>query len=130
MLKFKQWKSKNLTVAFAITIGLTQIVPDLFIYELTKYEIKYILISASMYMLFSTIRSNIFFNFLMKQNLIPDKWTSPINEYYAITLTMISFMCLSFIFKLELSRLFIIVIYSIFVLFGFIEKLILWTSKD
>ncbi len=108
---------------FAISMGLVQIVPDLFSYELTNYEIKYILISILMYTAYSVLKTKNFFNILVAKNLISDRSPNPLSEINAMSLTIIVIVCLSFIFKLELSRIFIGVVFSIFILFAFVDKI-------
>jgi hypothetical protein len=123
MSKVKHLGFKNMLPVFAISMGLVQIVPDLFSYELTNYEIKYILISILMYTAYSVLKTKNFFNILVAKNLISDRSPNPLSEINAMSLTIIVIVCLSFIFKLELSRIFIGVVFSIFILFAFVDKI-------
>ena len=116
------WDLKNFAPIFAIIMGLSQIVPNLFSFELTNYEKMYLVISGCIYLLFLIFKSKFMYSYLNKSNFIEFKVTGPLSDGFAITLALILIMCLSYILKLEISRIYLGTIYIISFLFAVVDK--------
>jgi hypothetical protein len=107
MARTARWNLENITPLFAIIMGLSQIVPNLFSFELTNYEKKYLVISGCIYLFFLIFKSKYLYSYLIKGNLTELKITSPLSDGFAITFAIIVIMCLSYMFKLEISRIYL-----------------------
>jgi len=123
MTKIVWWDLKNFAPLFAIIMGLSQIVPNLFSFELTNYETKYLVISACIYLFFLIFKSTYIYSYLIKGNLSELKITSPLSDGFAITFAIIVIMCLSYMFKLEISRIYLGTIILISFLFAAVDRI-------
>jgi hypothetical protein len=123
MARTAWWNLKNITPLFAIIMGLSQIVPNLFSFELTNYEKKYLVISGCIYLFFLIFKSKFIYSYLIKGNLTELKIASPLSDGFAITFAIILIMCLSYMFKLEISRIYLGTISMISILFAIVDKM-------
>ena len=69
MTKIVWWDLKNFAPLFAIIMGLSQVVPNLFSFELTNYEIEYLFISACIYLFILIFKSKYIYSYLINGNL-------------------------------------------------------------
>ena len=123
MTRMVWWDFKNITLLFAIIMGLSQIVPNLFSFELTNYEKKYLIISGCIYLFFLIFKSKYIYSYLIKGNLTELKIASPLSDGFAITFAIIFIMCISYMFKLEISRIYLGTIILISFLFAVVDKI-------